>query len=181
MLLSQATDEAVSVRYATVSRTATAGEDYRARPGTLVIPAGSIEETIRTSLIDDSEVEGEEYFELILKETGLENAVLGDPSRATITITDNDSAAKVSAFPNPFNGLVQIAYAIPVAGETVLDIYNVLGQRVQSMAEGYRQPGVYQATWDAKDEQGQAVSAGLYFVRMRHEKGVLTHRLLYLP
>ena len=76
----------VSFDWSTRDRTALAGQDYIAASGHLVIPAGSTGAEISIGLIDDSETEGDEFFEILL--SNLENAVAGTP--AVVTIIDND-------------------------------------------------------------------------------------------
>lgn len=69
-------------------------------------------------------------------------------------------------FPNPFNIECQIAYQLPEAGDVSLIVYNLLGQRIRVLAEGKRQAGYYQITWDGMDDSGQEVSSGVYCSRL---------------
>ena len=84
-------DGAASVRYVTVSGTATAPADYAARSGTLFWSDGdSAVRTFSVPIIDDSAFEGDEVFSVQLNTaTG---ASLGSPSTATVTIVDDDPA-----------------------------------------------------------------------------------------
>ena len=59
--------EAVTVDYATVSGTATAGQDYRATIGTLTFPILETEQRIRVFIIDDNVVEDDETFTVRLR------------------------------------------------------------------------------------------------------------------
>ena len=78
------------------------------------------------------------------------------------------------SFPNPFNIECQIAYQLPEAGDVSLMVYNVLGQRVRVLAEGTRQAGYYQATWDGRDDRGSEVSSGIYCSRLVVDDGRFT-------
>jgi chitinase len=60
--LSGASDQPVTVAYATASGTATAGSDYQAASGTLIIPAGQTTGTITVLVNGDLDVEYDEYF-----------------------------------------------------------------------------------------------------------------------
>ena len=94
--LSTATLQEVTVDYATVSGTASAGQDYEARIGTLTFPAGTTVRTIRVPIVDDDVVEQEETFRVTLINS---NATIG-VGAATGVITDNDLRVVVSIAAN---------------------------------------------------------------------------------
>jgi hypothetical protein len=85
--LSAASGRDITVAYATANGTATAGQDYTARSGTLAIPAGSTSAAVPVALTDDSADEPAEGFELRL--SAPTSATLGDAA-ATATIVDDD-------------------------------------------------------------------------------------------
>ncbi len=74
--LSEATTEMVSVSYATVDGTATAGSDYTAAEGTLTIDAGMTSQTILLEVLGDTEPEDDETLTLMLSNPV--QAILGD-------------------------------------------------------------------------------------------------------
>ncbi|GIK71096.1 MAG: hypothetical protein BroJett021_00840 [Chloroflexota bacterium] len=80
----------VSVDYATVDGAAVAGSDYVAASGTAVIPAGSMSANIVVTTLDDSEVEGNQTFMVVLSNPV--SATLTSQVTATVTIRDNDQA-----------------------------------------------------------------------------------------
>ena len=82
--------------------------------------------------------------------------------------------------PNPFNSSTQIAYHLSSPGPVHLVIYNVLGQPVRTLVDEYQSVGSYRIQWDARDQQGAALSSGIYITRLSYPGGVLTRRLLYL-
>ncbi|MDP8240671.1 MAG: T9SS type A sorting domain-containing protein [Candidatus Hatepunaea meridiana] len=65
------------------------------------------------------------------------------------------------AHPNPFNSTTTIRYALPYPSNVSLEVYNLLGQRVTTIFDGNRQPGVHTTTLTAVD-----LPSGLYFVRL---------------
>lgn len=69
-------------------------------------------------------------------------------------------------YPNPFNPTCVIAYALPNDCQVKLSIYNILGQKVKVLIDEYQSAGYRTVTWDGKDDQGQKVSAGVYFYRI---------------
>ena len=83
-------------------------------------------------------------------------------------------------YPNPFNSSTLIPYRLAIPGRTRLVIYNTLGQQVRTLVDGFQATGAYQVPWDARDGQGAAVAAGVYFARLHYPGGAQTRRLLYL-
>jgi hypothetical protein len=70
-------------------------------------------------------------------------------------------------YPNPFNPTTTIAFGLPEQAQVVLEVYNVLGQRVRTLVGGDTyQAGYYQVVWDGRDQFGNSVSSGLYIYRL---------------
>ena len=83
-------------------------------------------------------------------------------------------------YPNPFNGDTVIRFGVARSGPVELVLFNVLGQRVRTLADGERTPGRYQVTWDGLNDHGQAVASGLYFYRLSTERENRVRRLVLL-
>ncbi len=85
-------------------------------------------------------------------------------------------------YPNPFNPSTVIAYSLPRVTEIQLLVYNILGQRVRSLFEGRKEAGVYSVIWDGLNDRGEAVAAGLYFVRLESQANniALTRKALFV-
>ena len=83
-------------------------------------------------------------------------------------------------YPNPFNTSTQIAYDIATPGPVRLKIYNTLGQPVRTLVDQFQAVGSHQVRWDARDQRGAALAAGVYLVRLRYPGGEQTRRLLLL-
>ena len=84
-------DGVVSIDYATVDQSATAGSDYTAQSGTVVFDAGVTRRTLNIPILNDAFAEGTETFSISLNRvTG--GAALSQPRTATITIADNDGS-----------------------------------------------------------------------------------------
>jgi len=70
-------------------------------------------------------------------------------------------------YPNPFNLSTNIKFALPIAGQVDLEIFNILGQRIRTLISDNMPAGFYQAVWDGCDETGKPVASGVYFTRLR--------------
>lgn len=66
------------------------------------------------------------------------------------------------AFPNPFNAQTAIHYIIPDEGFVEIEIYNVLGQRVDRIVNENQQAGYHQIIWTA-----ERLPSGVYFYKLR--------------
>jgi hypothetical protein len=93
--LNQASSTDVTVQYATTNLTATAGSDYAATSGTLLIAAGTIQRTIQIPIWGDTAPEADEVFTVTLSNasTGAEIT----PAVATVTIANDDGASRLPA------------------------------------------------------------------------------------
>ena len=82
--------------------------------------------------------------------------------------------------PNPFNNSTWIPYRLAASGHVRLEIYNMLGQPVRVLVDEFQSAGAHRMHWDARDQRGSAVAAGVYLARLVHPGGVHSRRLLYL-
>ena len=88
---------------------------------------------------------------------------------------------KISVSPNPFNELAVISYTLEKQSEVELKVYNLKGQLIKTLHKGSQNKGEQVLAWDGSDNRNQAVSAGLYFLRLSASGGILkTHKLLKL-
>jgi hypothetical protein len=82
-------------------------------------------------------------------------------------------------YPNPFNPSTTISFALAEDQLVDVNIYNNRGQRVRSFALGQKSAGNHTLIWDGRDDNGKAVTTGIYFIRMSaggesfHKKAVL--------
>lgn len=64
-------------------------------------------------------------------------------------------------YPNPFNPTTNIKYSIPTSSYIVIDVFNTLGQKVQTLFEGIKNRGEYSIQFN-----GANLSSGTYFVQL---------------
>tara|TARA_B100001996_G_scaffold158227_1_gene120623 strand:- start:1020 stop:1652 length:633 start_codon:yes stop_codon:yes gene_type:complete len=83
-------------------------------------------------------------------------------------------------YPNPFNPVTNIVYDIPEATDVTLEIYNVMGQRVRTLAQGSHEAGRYQIVWNATNDIGQALSSGMYIYRIQAGDFVSVKKLVLM-
>ena len=77
--------------------------------------------------------------------------------------------------PNPFNPITEIRFSLPRGSHAKLEIYNVMGQRITTLADKYLSPGEYSCTWDGSD-----VASGVYFYRLEAGEFVESRKMVLL-
>ncbi|MCH7763773.1 MAG: T9SS type A sorting domain-containing protein [Candidatus Marinimicrobia bacterium] len=66
-------------------------------------------------------------------------------------------------YPNPFNPITNIHYELPVNARVKITIYDLLGREVKKLVSGELVSGYHKTIWDATNDYGKPVSAGVYF------------------
>ncbi|MFZ0389494.1 MAG: M14 family zinc carboxypeptidase [Calditrichia bacterium] len=64
-------------------------------------------------------------------------------------------------FPNPFNPATTIRYNLPVSARVSVEIFNLLGQKVKSLAKTIQPAGIHEVVWN-----GDESASGVYLCRM---------------
>ncbi|MBM3325130.1 MAG: T9SS type A sorting domain-containing protein [Calditrichaeota bacterium] len=79
------------------------------------------------------------------------------------------------AYPNPFNAVTQLSFALPQSSEVTLRVYNSLGQTVDVLYLGILPPGWHQRRWDAS-----RFPSGLYIAELTAGGNRATQKLLLI-
>jgi len=72
-------------------------------------------------------------------------------------------------YPNPFNPMTTIIYDLPISTHVQMTIYDILNRQVKQIVDTQKPAGQHKVTWDATNDHGELVAAGLYFCRMEAE------------
>ena len=83
-------------------------------------------------------------------------------------------------YPNPFNPVTNIRYDIPEDGQVSINIYDIMGNRVEELINRPESAGSKLIQWNAKDEQGRALSAGIYFYTITANRYNITKKMVLL-
>ncbi len=79
----------------------------------------------------------------------------------------------LSAYPNPFNSTTTIEYALPYASEVSLNLYNLAGQRIETLVNGRMQAGIHLTMLDAG-----YMASGLYFLKLEGSGQSFTQKVM---
>jgi hypothetical protein len=78
-------------------------------------------------------------------------------------------------YPNPFNPSTTIHFGLPEAGNVKLIVYNILGQAVATLINGFRNSGTYNVTWNASN-----LASGIYIYRLEAGRNVISKKMTLL-
>jgi 1,4-alpha-glucan branching enzyme len=76
------------------------------------------------------------------------------------------AAARLTVAPSPARGRATISWSAPRAGTARLDVMDLAGRRVATLADGPVTAGERRSVWNGADDAGRAVPAGVYFARL---------------
>ncbi|MBM3287305.1 MAG: hypothetical protein FJY88_08155 [Candidatus Eisenbacteria bacterium] len=95
-------------------------------------------------------------------------AVDRDPTDIEEAVPERTSATRfLTIHPNPFGQMSTISLEVAVAGEVKVTIHDPAGRRVRTLVDGARPAGPLPLSWDGRDDAGNQLSSGIYFVRAR--------------
>jgi len=78
-------------------------------------------------------------------------------------------------YPNPFNAQTTIQYSLPEQSKVSIDIFDILGRKIETLAEGMKPAGHHEIIWDAEN-----YSSGLFFYRIIAGDYATTKKMLLL-
>jgi hypothetical protein len=75
-------------------------------------------------------------------------------------------------YPNPFNPKTVISFQLAIDSQVELTIYNMCGQKIETLISGKKQKGYQKIAWDAS-----ALTSGIYFYRLKTENFTQTRKM----
>lgn len=92
----------------------------------------------------------------------------------------NSKFALKQNYPNPFNPETKIDFYLENDSSVKLEIYNVKGQKVVTLANETLNCGEHSVVWQGKDSRGIAVASGVYFYKLTTQEGSAAKKMLLL-
>jgi hypothetical protein len=81
-------------------------------------------------------------------------------------------------YPNPFSDYINFRLLIDLPGNYTIEIYDNIGEKVNSIIDNYLESGIYNFSWDTRDFRGMPVTSGIYYINIRNEKGTYTKAVI---
>jgi len=165
-------DESGNIQFAIAGASAVAEDGYMA--------------TLQFTIIDE---DGLDYTDVRLLDLRInEEDVVKIAATATLSRSLNtddrvgipDVFALKQNYPNPFNPVTRILYDIPDASFVTITIYDLLGHQVRTLVSRYEEPGYKSIVWNATNNRGMPVSAGMYLYSITADEFRQTRKMLLL-
>jgi hypothetical protein len=83
-------------------------------------------------------------------------------------------------YPNPFNPTTNIEFSLIERGQVTIVVYDVLGNKVKTLANKTMEPGLKNIIWDSQDDSGRPVSSGIYFYKLQMGQQTKTKKMMLL-
>ena len=83
-------------------------------------------------------------------------------------------------YPNPFNPVTNITYDIPEVSDVKIEVFNLAGQRVNTLVNKQHEPGRYRIVWNATNDYGQQLASGMYIYRISAGDFVSVKKLILM-
>jgi photosystem II stability/assembly factor-like uncharacterized protein len=96
------------------------------------------------------------------------------PAVASVEDREPGRALRLGNQPNPFRANTAVTFALPRAAQVELEVYDLAGRRVRSLASGRMGAGDHQVVWDGSNDAGRRVASGIYFLRLETDTGTAT-------
>jgi Leucine-rich repeat (LRR) protein len=166
-----------------------------------VYPAEEVYDTTSTSV----QITYEEFLENVFEETPGNGVIV----KFSVSATDGKDTVKVSGddrviyvnryeylstegegvpvefalhenYPNPFNPTTTLRFDLPEVSNLTLTIYNMLGQKVRTFNYQNTSAGYHSVKWNATNDYGDPVGAGVYLYQLRANQYVKTRKMVLL-
>ncbi len=144
---------------------------------------GNLQGTTTDTYWDFSELESGNY-------TAGVKAVYSSGSEsdlATIDFVDNDNPVQIPKvtklnknYPNPFNPETTISYSVKNAGPVSINIFNIKGQKINTLVNESKAAGNYKIVWKGLDNNNKKVASGIYFYRMKSGNYTSTKKMILM-
>ena len=83
-------------------------------------------------------------------------------------------------YPNPFNPFTTIQFRVIEPVNVSLNIYDLSGKRIKTLVNSFKNSGKHQVVWDATNNLGQSVAAGMYIYTIQAGDFNQTRKMLLL-
>lgn len=106
---------------------------------------------------------------------GVPNVDVSVPGTTAFSLSQNR--------PNPFSNTTLISYALPADANVRLDVFDLRGQRVATLASGRQRAGEHRVVFQPGDRSAagaHAMPTGVYFLRLNSSMGTLTRKMLLI-
>ena len=107
-------------------------------------------------------------------------AIIDGQQFGTLVSIENEfnaipSSFQLKVYPNPFNSTVNFNFTLPLSGTVALSLYNILGEKVATIINEYRNFGSYNIEYNSSN-----IPSGIYLAELRQGKNSSIQKLILL-
>jgi len=136
---------------------------------------------LQLTFIVRSDAEGGGDLELANLVDDLDGALVYSGSFSTTDHTAPPDAFGMSpSRPNPFSDKTWIDYQVRERCHVRLEIFNILGQAIRVLVDKRQEIDFYTETWDGRNNDGQSVGSGIYFVSFKAGDFEKTGKIVFI-
>ncbi len=84
----------------------------------------------------------------------------------------------VGNYPNPFNPSTTIVFTIPNKGKVKIEVFDMLGNKINTLLDGYANAGKNEIMWNGTNTNGYKTSSGVYLYRVLYNNTILSKKML---
>lgn len=137
-------------------------------------------EQLKFKLFDSASGAVQELSETMWFSADLHQGSIESPIPFTLKTSGLSDVAAEQSFdvqPNPFSTETMLRFALPRAQEVTISVADVSGREV-SRLRSLAKSGLNTVTWDGTSDAGLRLGAGVYFVRLNTEDGMVTRKVV---
>ena len=136
----------------------------------------------------DSELTAQKtyYYKISAIDFNRNESEPSDEASVLVTSVESSEASVPTEFslaqnyPNPFNPTTVIEFGIPNNEKVTINIYDIRGVHVRTLAHGTFAAGYHTLKWDGYNDIGQLVSAGTYLYRLESRSHTFSKKMVFL-
>jgi hypothetical protein len=83
-------------------------------------------------------------------------------------------------YPNPFNGETKIPFKLSRSIKAEISIYDITGEKLRTVFNGKRGFGAYVVSWNGKNDNGDLLPSGIYFIVMQSNNAFQVQKAVFV-
>ncbi len=83
-------------------------------------------------------------------------------------------------YPNPFNPSTTVEYSLPKASSVKMTVYNMAGEQVAVLVDGFQQAGLHKVTWSGTDDFGRPLNSGVYLYKLQADHMSVSKKMIMM-
>ncbi|MFC1898632.1 carboxypeptidase regulatory-like domain-containing protein, partial [Candidatus Cloacimonadota bacterium] len=142
------------------------------------------EDVAVTGYIDENVAAGTYFYKVQAVYDGGWTSDFSNEFEITVTDAGNQliplSTELQGNYPNPFNPITTIRFALSEDSNVSLEIFNIKGEKVRTLIQEHLAAQYHNIIWNGKDDAGKQTSSGIYFYKMKAGKYLSTKKMILM-